>query len=70
MYSVLVRPAGGKGIFVPLNARDGCRGNNNMRGLRLFCFLSVRVLTGFFVTVQSDFLVRWNDNIEERLQLV
>lgn len=24
----------------------------------------------FFVTAQSGFLVRWNDNIEERLQLV
>lgn len=58
MYSVLVRPARGKGIFVALNVSDGCWGNYNMRGLRLLCFLSVRAITVSFsfVTAHPAFL--------------
>lgn len=42
-----------------------------MRGLRLFCFLSVRAITiAFFCDGAFGFLVRWNCNIEERSQLV
>lgn len=57
-------------FFVAENARDGCWGNYNMRGLRLFCFLSVRAVTENFCDGAFGFLVRWNCNIEERLQLV
>lgn len=50
MYSVLVRHARGKGIFVAVNVSDGCWGNYNIRGLRLFCFLSVRgIIVSFFL---------------------
>lgn len=71
MYSVLVRLARGKGIFVALDVSDGCGRNYNMRGLRLFCFLSVRGITvSCFCDGASGFLVRWNCNIEERSQLV
>lgn len=72
MYSVLVRLARGKGIFVAVNVNDGCWGNYNMRGLRLFCFLSVRGITFSFSFCDGafGFLVGWNCNIEERLQLV
>lgn len=59
-----------EGIFVALNVSDGCWGNYNMRGLRLFCFLSVRVLTEIFCDGASGFLDRWNCDIEERSQLV
>lgn len=41
-----------------------------MRGLRMFCFLSVRAVTEIFCDGAFGFLVRWNDNIEERVQLV
>lgn len=70
MYSVLVRSARGKGIFVAENARDGCWGNYIMRGLRLFCFLSVRAVTEISCDGAFGFLVRWNCDIEERSQLV
>lgn len=65
--SVLVCPARGKGIFVAENVSDGCWGTYNMRGLRLFCFLSVRAVTEIFCDGAFGFLVRWNCNIEERV---
>lgn len=71
--SVLVRSARGKGIFVAVNVSDGCWRDYNMRGLGLLCFLSVRAITVscfFCCDGVSGFLVGWNCNIEERVQLV
>lgn len=37
-------------FFVAVNVSDGCWRNYNMRGLKLFCFLSVREITiAFFL---------------------